>query len=479
MLSLETFKLDWDKQFPDVRLRRSHFLLAVSGGVDSIVLAHLMHSLQAKCTIAHVNFQLRGEESNRDEAFVRQFADQFNIPIQIHHADTAKYAEVYKMGIQVAAREIRYAWFGAIMKEITMLENSPKETTQLNALSPKPKPVVLLTAHHANDQAETVLMHLLRGTGLHGLTGIPIRRKDILNIARPLLNFTKDEIMTYAAVNGLKYVQDSSNEQDDYNRNFIRNKIMPQLAQLYPNAHQNIIATANRLKESEEILNNAIASFWRKGLKYSKGILSVSINHWRKVNNNFTYTWGLIKNYGFHPSQIEEMHKILSAKEGAYIESSTHQFMKWGDQIQIINKLDGVEYLVVDQPELFLNNEATTFSIKAKSGQLVFELIQNMDLASMEKEAHIAYLDAQKLAWPLVVRTWSPSDYFYPLGLGKKKKLNHFLSNFKLSPIQKQKVTVLCHHDQILWVIGMRIDDRFKIRPHTSQVLKITWQEIA
>ena len=295
MLTLETFKLDWDKLFPDVRLRRSHFVLAVSGGVDSIVLAHIMHSLNAKCTIAHVNFQLRAEESKRDEQFVRDFALQYNIPIQVQVVDTQKYAATYKMGIQEAAREIRYAWFGALMQQLSEGESKKPGEENLNSLATQPKPVILLTAHHANDQAETILMHLFRGTGIHGLTGIPMRRKDVLNLARPLLNFSKKEIKEYAKANGLSYVEDSSNEKDDYSRNFIRNTIMPQVTEMYPNANENIVATAQRLKEAEQIVLTTVNDFWKKGMKLKKGMLTVSIAHWQKVLGNATYTLGLIK----------------------------------------------------------------------------------------------------------------------------------------------------------------------------------------
>jgi tRNA(Ile)-lysidine synthase len=468
MLTLETFKLDWDKQFPDVRLRRSHFVLAVSGGVDSIVLAHLMQSLHTKCTIAHVNFQLRGDESKRDEQFVRDFASQYNIPIQVQLVETQKYADTYKMGIQEAAREIRYAWFGALMQEIAAAENKREETEKLNALSPQPKPVVLLTAHHANDQAETILMQLFRGTGLHGLTGIPMRRKDILNIARPLLNFTKEEIKAYASANGLSYVEDSSNEKDDYRRNFIRNTILPQVEEMYPNANENILATAQRVKEAEQIVTATVNAFWKKGMKLKKGILSISIKHWLKVIENKTYTWGLIKDFGFNAAQIDEVHKILTASNGAMIASETHQFIKWDNQVQIVNKQEGGVYMVIENQSAF---------IETKFGKLSFELVENINLETISKDPNTAYLQASKITWPLLLRTWSNSDYFYPLGLGKKKKLNHFLSNFKLSPIQKNRVTVLCIGDKIAWVVGKRIDDRFKIMANTPLTLQITWQE--
>lgn len=250
MLNIESFKAYWDKQFPDVRLRRSHFLLAVSGGVDSIVLAHLMHAVKASCTIAHVNFQLRGDESLRDEKFVESFASQYQIPFKVYHSNTNQYADEHKIGIQQAAREIRYSWFAELMKEISSKMN--------------PKPVVLLTAHHENDNVETILMQLFRGTGIHGLTGIPARRNDELNLARPLLAFSKAEIMDYANANALSYVEDSSNDKDDYTRNFIRNTLLPQMATIFPKVSENIIATSNRIKEAEQIVINTVDTFGKK-----------------------------------------------------------------------------------------------------------------------------------------------------------------------------------------------------------------------
>jgi tRNA(Ile)-lysidine synthase len=280
MLNLETFKEYWDVAFPDLRLRRTHFVLAVSGGVDSIVLAHIMHSLKANCTIAHVNFQLRAAESDRDEQFVRDFASQFQIPIQVHKVNTQNYALTYKLGIQEAAREIRYAWFGALMQSLAEAENNKPQSPLLHALTPKPKPVVLLTAHHADDQVETVLMHLFRGTGIHGLTGIPDRRNDVLNLARPLIQFSKTQIKDYAQRHQLNYVEDSSNEKDTYTRNYIRNILIPQLTIQYPSISENILATSKRVKEADHIVSSAVSNFWKKGIVSKKGILTISIHYW-------------------------------------------------------------------------------------------------------------------------------------------------------------------------------------------------------
>ena len=493
MLNIETFKAYWDKQFPDVRLRRSHFLLAVSGGVDSVVLAHLMHAVKAKCTIAHVNFQLRGEESSRDEKFVESFAAQYQIPFKVYHSDTNEYAQAHKMAIQQAAREIRYTWFETLMKEIDKKEKEA-EPDEIAANSnhnsnsnpnpnpkPNPKPVVLLTAHHENDNVETILMQLFRGTGIHGLTGIPARRNDQLNLARPLLAFTKAEIIEYAQSNGLSYVEDSSNEKDDYTRNFIRNSLLPQMETIFPTVSENIIATSKRIKEAENIVNNAVAAFWKKGLKIKKGILTIPVDYWKKVIDNDTYTYLLIINYGFSQNQIEEVYKLLNAKQGAQIVSASHQFIKWNDEILIINKVTKKEYIPIAE-NIFLSNDMSSKSgqekaiIQTSNGSLSFEYLTNDASFKIEANTKFAYLDADKIEWPLLFRTWEMTDYFYPLGMRKKKKLNHFLSALKLNPADKSKIAVIYSGEQLIWVVGHRIDDRFKITNSTQKVLKIIWQ---
>jgi tRNA(Ile)-lysidine synthase len=479
MLNLETFKEYWDVAFPDLRLRRTHFVLAVSGGVDSIVLAHIMHSLKANCTIAHVNFQLRAAESDRDEQFVRDFASQFQIPIQVHKVNTQNYALTYKLGIQEAAREIRYAWFGALMQSLAEAENNKPQSPLLHALTPKPKPVVLLTAHHADDQVETVLMHLFRGTGIHGLTGIPDRRNDVLNLARPLIQFSKTQIKDYAQRHQLNYVEDSSNEKDTYTRNYIRNILIPQLTIQYPSISENILATSKRVKEADHIVSSAVSNFWKKGIVSKKGILTIPIHYWNKVKGNGTYTWGLIKQFGFKAQQIEEVHKILSASKGAMIASPTHQFIQWGDEIQIVSITQQQEYAVIDESIIAnqINEGRQMATVSTQTGTLQFEFIENFDLSIISMDPNHAYLDASKIQWPLLLRTWVASDYFYPLGLGKKKKINQFLSDLKLSPTQKKRINILSSGDKIMWLVGKRIDDRFKLKPTSKKLLKISWQE--
>jgi tRNA(Ile)-lysidine synthase len=450
MLTLETFTQHWEKKFPALPLHKTAFIVAISGGVDSIVLAYLMHQAGANISMAHANFQLRGEESTRDENFVKAFAEKYTIPLALNKFETAAYAVAYKMGIQEAAREMRYAWFSTLLSD----QSNTKK--------------VLLTAHHADDQVETVFMQLARGTGLHGLTGIPERREDALSLARPLLSFSKDEIIECAKTNGLDFVEDSSNSKDDYTRNLFRHKIVPTIQEIIPNMTQNVLDTIQRLKESETIVETTVADFWKKGLRVQKGILTIPVKHWKKVNHNFTYTWGLIKNYGFKPQQISEVHKLLVANNGAYIATPSHRFIKFNESIQIIDNNTEKEHIVI---------HVADGDLQVNEGVLHFEMKTALNLGAIKKEPNYAYLDADKLEWPLLFRTWQPTDYFYPLGLRKKKKLNHFLGGLKLSPAAKQKTAVLTMGDKLLWVVGQRIDDRFKITDQTKNVLVVTWTD--
>ena len=463
LLSLEQFKSHWATTFPSIVISKTHFLIAVSGGVDSIVLAAMMQQMGASCTIAHANFQLRGEESNRDEAFVKAFAEKLSLPFVTKRFDTLAYADQYKMGIQQAAREIRYAWFENLVKEV-----SASATLTANAK------IVLLTAHHADDQVETVLMQFFRGTGLHGLTGIPAIRThqqnqyatDHIDLIRPLLPFSKASIKDFAKVNGLTYVEDSSNDKNDYTRNLIRNQLIPQMETIYPNVSKQVLDTITRLQEAEEIVENAVATFWKKNISFPKGILTIELNKWKSLKGNTTYIWGLVKAYGFKSTQLAEIHKIAGANKGAYIASATHRLIKWDNVIQIVSNQEDKVYASIAKDQTLLD---TLF------GKFQLEWVDNLQTLHVDNNPHIAYLDADQLSWPLLNRSWVATDYFYPLGMRKKKKLNHFLGSLKLSPAIKAKTTVLCADSKIVWVVGHRIDDRFKITPQTKRVLKITF----
>lgn len=458
-LSLEQFKSHWATTFPSITNHNTHFLIAVSGGVDSIVLAALMHQMGASCTIAHANFQLRGEESVRDESFIKDFAVKWGMPLLTKRFDTLAFADQYKMGIQQAAREIRYAWFETLVKELTAIKNSK---------------IVLLTAHHADDQVETVLMQFFRGTGLHGLTGIPAIRThqqnqlatDHIDLIRPLLPFSKSSIKDFAKLNGLAYVEDSSNEKNDYTRNLIRNQLIPQMETVYPNVSKQVLDTITRLQEAEAIVQSTVAAFWKKNISFPKGIPTIDLSKWNSLKGNATYIWGLVQAYGFKATQIVEIHKIAAANKGAYIASASHRLIKWDHIIQIVPNQEDKVYETITKDQLLLDTQFGKFQL---------EWIDDLQTLKVDTNAAFAYLDASQLSWPLLNRSWVSTDYFYPLGMRKKKKLNHFLGSLKLSPAIKARTTVLCTDSKIAWIVGHRIDDRFKITPQTKQVVKITF----
>lgn len=463
LLDLEQFKSHWATTFPSIAIHHTHFLIAVSGGVDSIVLAALMQQMGATCSIAHANFQLRGEESVRDESFVKEFAVKWGMPLLTKRFDTLAFADQYKMGIQHAAREIRYAWFEALVKELSTSANSN---------------IVLLTAHHADDQVETVLMQFFRGTGLHGLTGIPAIRThqqnklatDHIDLIRPLLPFSKSSIIAFAKLNGLAYVEDSSNEKNDYTRNLIRNQLIPQMETVYPNVSKQVLDTITRLQEAEAIVQSTVAVFWKKNISFPKGIPTIDLAKWNCLKGNATYIWGLVQAYGFKATQIAEIHKIAVANKGAYIASASHRLIKWDNIIQIVPNQEDKVYETITKDQLLLDTQFGKFQL---------EWIDDLETLKVDTSAAYAYLDASQLSWPLLNRSWVSTDYFYPLGMRKKKKLNHFLGSLKLSPAIKARTTVLCSDSKIAWVVGHRIDDRFKITPQTKQVVKITFLDKA
>jgi tRNA(Ile)-lysidine synthase len=442
-------------------------LLAVSGGVDSVVLCELCKQAGYPFIIAHCNFKLRGTESERDAAFVQQLAQNYKVPFFKKEFDTAEFAEKNKLSIQEAARELRYGWFSELLKPAIGNRQSAKDISAFCLLPSAfptaycPLPTALLTAHHLDDNIETMLMHFFRGTGIHGLRGMLPKQG---HIVRPLLFARKQELKQFATENKLSWVEDSSNALDKYSRNYFRNQLIPLVQHIYPEAENNLAANLRRFADMEQLYDQALALHKKKLLEYKGEEVHISILKLQKSEPLQSIVYEIINDFGFSSAQVEEVIKLLGSESGRYVQSATHRIIKnrrW--LIIAAAQAEQAQTLVIDADE---------DRIKFENGVLVLEQLKSKNVQLINDPA-IALIDQSTLQFPLLLRKWKKGDYFYPLGLTKKKKLARFFIDQKLSMTDKEKVWVLESNKKILWVIGLRIDDRFKITGSTKQVLRI------
>lgn len=442
---LEKFLQYWKLHFHHLSSVNCHLLLAVSGGVDSVVLTDLISKAGFDFTILHCNFQLRGEESKRDETFVRSLGEKYHKKVLVKTFDTNLYATENKISIQVAARELRYNWF----KEV----NRQPSTVDCRLIT---------TAHHADDNIETVLINFFRGTGMQGLKGIQPFIKE-QNLIRPLLNFRKEELLHYARENNLSFVEDSSNSSDKYTRNYFRNKLIPSVKEIFSNAEENILSNIERFNEAEMLYSQAIQLHRKKLIEQKGNEIHIPVLKLKKTEPLHTIVWEIIKDFNFSSPQTAEVIKLLDADNGSSIQSTTHRIIKNRKWIIIAPlQTNEAQHILIEKGErkvIFAN------------GELTFEIVSTQ-LAIPDSRFTI-HIDLDKITFPLMLRTWKQGDYFYPLGMQKKKKLNRFFIDQKLSATDKEKVWVIESNKKIIWVIGLRIDDRFKITSSTKNILKI------
>jgi tRNA(Ile)-lysidine synthase len=424
--------------------KKDRLLLAVSGGLDSVVLTACCARTGLEFGMAHANFQLRGPESERDEDFVRRLAHQYMKPVFVKKFNTEKYASDEKLSIQVAARNLRYEWFK------TMTGNKPDQFQ------------FLLTAHHLDDNLETMLMHFFRGTGISGLTGMPEKNGYLL---RPFLSFHKSRIKEFALSENLVWEEDSSNFTDDYTRNYFRNQLIPSLESFFPGLRQNLEKNLHRFSEAAVLYQQAISLYKKKLLKPCGPEMQIPILLLKKSFPLRTILFEIIKDYHFSPAQADEVLRLMNSSNGRYISSSSHRIIK-NRRWLIIAPLDnpGTSMLAIDKDQ----NE-----VGYPEGTLRLKQLSRKESDAFSNEPGTACLDAEKIQFPLVLRKWKAGDYFYPLGMKKKKKLARFFIDQKLSKTAKERVWVLVTDSQIIWVIGQRIDERFSIRPSTSKILQI------
>ncbi len=443
---IETFNKHWQKNFSQMLLLGETIVLASSGGLDSTVLSHLFKANKIPFVLAHANFQLRGSESTRDEDFVQALGKKLGVEVFIKQFNTEEFATNAKISIQEAARELRYNWFAELIK-------TPHEKFLLNCIA---------TAHHTDDSIETMLMHFFRGTGIEGLTGIPSWHRE-KKVIRPLLPFTRKELEAFALSKGIKFITDSSNSKDDYTRNYFRNQLIPQLQEVYPQVRENLQRNLFRFEEAAILYQNAVNQQIEKLMEQKGAEWHIPILKWKKVIPLQTITWEIIRKFGFTSSQSNEVIKLFDADNASTIQSAAFRIIKnraWMIIAPIASELES--HIIIKEPGKY------SFS----NGSIEIKQVSNSSVKSAEG---IEFLDASKISFPLLLRKYKTGDYFYPLGMTKKKKLAKFFIDAKLSKTQKESVWVLEMNQTIIAVIGHRIDNRFKYSEKSTSLLQISY----
>lgn len=455
---LQRFRDHWGHQFSALNTSNCRLLVTVSGGVDSVVLLDLVARSGFDYMVAHANFQLRQEESTRDENFVKALGEKYAKEVHIKHFDTSDHAAANKLSIQEAARSLRYQWFSALA------DASEKEPGAQN----RTVPCYILTAHHADDNMETLLMHFFRGTGIQGMTGIPAMATD-RKLLRPLLPFRKSELLDYAAENQLAFVTDSSNASEKYTRNYFRNKLLPQISEVFPSVEENLLNNLSRFAEVNEIYEQAVQLQLQKLMEKKGAEWHIPVLKWKKSSPIHTLTWELIKPFGFTAAQTGELIRLLDADNGSYVASDTHRIIKNRNWMIISkNAGPGLQHLLIEKAtgEVMFDKGKLVLSEKVVGNES-----QSLDHYIQHSSPDEIYINSAELLLPLLLRKWKQGDYFYPLGMQKKKKVSRFLIDQKLSRTQKENTWVLESNKKIIWVVGLRMDDRFKLTPATQNVL--------
>ena len=431
---LEQFKKHIEHRFPF--LLKEQLLVACSGGVDSVVLAHLCNGLKMDFSLVHCNFNLRGKDSDADQHFVEQLADQLNKPFFVRAFDTLGYINQHGGSVQMAARELRYAWFSELL--------DGKEGSYI------------LTAHHADDDLETFLINLSRGTGVDGLTGIPEQNGGVV---RPLLPFSRKDIVGFAKKNHISWREDKSNADTKYLRNKIRHQIVDRLKELHPTFLENFQRTQEHLASSATLLESYKTKLQNELFEKSGDAIRIKIVALKQLEPLPAHLHLIFGEFGF--TEWKNVLELLNTISGKQVMSATHRLVKHRD------------YLLL--------------GAKAEEDQRVYKVVENQQLVDqpislkivpvdqMENAAaNVLYVDKETLNYPLLIRKWQKGDYFYPFGMKGKKKLSKFFKDEKMDILAKQEQWLLCSGEQIVWVIGKRADDRFKVTAKTKEILKFT-----
>ncbi len=434
---LTEFKLHIKTHFE--LLHQKPFLLACSGGLDSVVLAHLCEQSKLDFHVAHCNFNLRDAESDGDALFTEKLSQLLNKKYYTTSFNTINYVNKNKVSIEMAARKLRYDWFAKIMAK--------------NGLD------ILVTAHHADDDLETFLINLSRGTGIDGLKGIPAKTATIF---RPLLPFTQEEILQFAKKENIAWREDSSNQDTVHLRNQIRHEVVPELKKIGPAFLKNFKKTQEYLTDSKAILDNHAEALKSRLFQQKNGLIHIYIEDLNALRPQKAYLHLLLKEYGF--KAWNDISTLLTSNSGKEVRSKTHRLLK--DRTSLI-----LEELQTKSDESYVIEERQE-SVEAPI-KMTLDWVDEVGLTAN----NTLYVDKDSLKFPLVLRKWKKGDYFYPLGMKGKKKLSKYFKDEKIDVISKDKQWLLCSGDDIVWVVGKRTDERFKVTATTKKILCLTCTE--
>jgi tRNA(Ile)-lysidine synthase len=417
-------------------------LLAVSGGIDSTVMAHLFHQSGLRFAIAHCNFYLRGKESEEDAVFVKKLANKFNVPFYLKKFETSAFASGKGISIQMAARELRYDWF----EEIRAQEKFD----------------LVATAHHLDDQVETFLINLIRGTGIAGLHGIPIKNGSII---RPMMFAYRKDIEQFATQHKIPFRTDLSNHETKYLRNKLRHEVIPILCSINPEIQKGVTGTIKRLAEFEKIGDRVVKDWLKSVIIQQGGDTWLNIGDILKMDPPEPFLWEFISGFGFNETQAGNMLASLDKNNRRVFHATKYKLVKDKGQLVISlieHKKKNKEFKI----NIFIDKMNLINPI-----ELSFTRVKIHNKYEIPVTIHIASLDFDKLQFPLTLRKWKDGDSFYPLGMNKKKKLSDFFIDQKIPVKEKENTWLLVSGCNILWIIGHRIDDRYKVTAATKEVL--------
>lgn len=424
--------------------KKDKLLLAVSGGIDSVVMMNIFSASGFDFDIAHCNFKLRGNESDQDELFVKELAKEKGIKFFVNNFNTIEFARKNKLSIQMAARQLRYDWFESLIDQ--------KEYSYY------------ASAHHLDDQIETFFINLLRGTGISGLHGINAKQGKLI---RPLLFAKRSDIETYAKLNKIDFREDSSNKKTDYLRNNIRHNLIPVLEKTNPDFVNTMEQNIHRFSQAEQIYRNEIETKRKKIVQENNKEVKISITQLERLNPIETYLYEILLPYGFSFANSLDIFNSLKSESGRIFISNSHVLIR-DRQYLLIRKTQN--HLDKYYNEYTINQSDTSIS---KPLDLEFNKYERNSNFTFSKDKGIASLDYNRLTFPLKIRKWKKGDYFYPLGMKNKKLLSNFYIDNKFSLFEKEDSWLLTSDDEIVWIIGHRIDERFKIYESSKTVFQL------